>query len=183
MAKFEKIEGAQFVRYFGPVLDALRGLGGSGTPDEVVSRVASGLALPDSVQNDLLPSGQSRFRNQVAWARFYLVREGYIDSSRRGIWSLTPAGKLAALNSAQSRAIFLKWVKIFQDERKAQGKRTASDQNAGEGIEDAKMEFGVRSCAAQSAYVCVSQDLTLNLDGELRASRAYGSRSIGCVRN
>ena len=34
----EKIEGAQFVRYFGPLLDALRQLGGSGTPSEVAEQ-------------------------------------------------------------------------------------------------------------------------------------------------
>ena len=35
----KKEEGARFVRYFGPLLDALRSLGGSGTPDEVVERL------------------------------------------------------------------------------------------------------------------------------------------------
>ena len=67
-----KVEGAQFVRFFGPLLEALRGLGGSGTPDEVVGRIAEDLKLSDEVQNELLPSGESRYRNQVAWARFYL---------------------------------------------------------------------------------------------------------------
>ena len=62
--------GSQFVRYFGPRLDALRDLGGSGTPDEVVERVAANLKVPDEVQNELLPSGEPRFRNQVAWGRF-----------------------------------------------------------------------------------------------------------------
>lgn len=76
-------EGAQFVRFFGPLLDALRALGGSGTPEEVVDRIAADLQIPDSVQNELLPSGEPRFRNQVAWARFYLVRDGLVDSSRR----------------------------------------------------------------------------------------------------
>ncbi len=80
----KKVEGAQFLRYFGPLLDALRALGGSGTPEEVVERIATDLGLSDEVQDDPLPSGESRFRNQVAWARFYLVREGLIDSSRRG---------------------------------------------------------------------------------------------------
>ena len=89
MNKPNKIKGAQFVRYFGPLLDALRGLWGSGTPDEVVERIAEDLKLPDEVQNELLPSGESRYRNQVAWARFYLVREGLLDSSKRGVWSLT----------------------------------------------------------------------------------------------
>ena len=119
MAKSNKIEGAQFVRYFGPLLDALRGLGGSGTPDEVVERIAEDLKISDEVQNELLPSGESRYRNQVAWARFYLVREGLVDSSKRGVWSLTERGRSATLTLEQAREIFLKWVKIFQEQRRA----------------------------------------------------------------
>ena len=112
------VEGAQFVRYFGPLLDALRELGGSGTPDEVVQRIAEDLKLSDEVQNELLPSGVPRYRNQVAWARFYLVREGLLDSSRRGIWSLTERGRSTTLTHQQARAIFLKWVRIFQEQRR-----------------------------------------------------------------
>jgi restriction system protein len=57
-----KTEGAQFIKYFGPLLDALRGLGDSGTPEEVVERIAKDLGISDEVQNELLPSGESRFR-------------------------------------------------------------------------------------------------------------------------
>ena len=81
MAKHKQIEGAQFVQWFGPLLDALRALGGSGTPDEVVDQIATTLTIPDKQLNETLPSGELRFRNQVAWARFYLVREGLLDSS------------------------------------------------------------------------------------------------------
>jgi restriction system protein len=119
MAKPKTEEGAQFVRYFGPLLDALRELGGSGTPDEVVERIATDLGLPDEVQNDLLPSGGPRFRNQIAWARFYLVREGLLDSSKRGIWSLTEKGRTTSLVHEQARELFLRWVKIFQEQRRA----------------------------------------------------------------
>lgn len=52
--KQKKDEGAQFVRHFAPLLDALRGLGGSGTPDEVVEKIAKDLNVPDDVQNELL---------------------------------------------------------------------------------------------------------------------------------
>ena len=55
MPSKRKAAGAQFVRYFGPLLDALRGLGGSGTPSEVVERIAEDLAIPDTVQNEILP--------------------------------------------------------------------------------------------------------------------------------
>lgn len=119
MAKGKKSEGAQFVRWFGPLLDGLRKLGGSGTPDEVVDKIAADLFLSDDLQNELLPSGEPRFRNQVAWARFYLVREGLLDSSKRGVWSLTEAGRGKSLSLEESREIFLRWVRIFQAQRKA----------------------------------------------------------------
>ena len=118
MTRKKKDEGSQFVRYFGPLLDALRGLGGSGTPDEVVERIANDLGLSDEIQNDLLPSGQPRYRNQVAWARFYLVREGLLDSSKRGVWSLTEQGRGTTLSLDQAREIFLKQVRFYQEQRR-----------------------------------------------------------------
>ncbi len=105
MARTQKqIEGAQFVQWFGPLLDALRTLGGSGTPDEVVDKIALTLNIPDEKLNETLPSGELRFRNQVAWARFYLVREGLLDSSRRGVWMR--AGPVHLNNSTR----FPKWI-------------------------------------------------------------------------
>ncbi len=118
MAKRKAEEGAQFLRYFGPLLDALRKLGGSGTPDEVVEKIAIDLGLSDEVQNDLLPSGHPRFRNQVAWARFYLVREALLDSSKRGVWSLTEKGRTTSITHEQAREIFARWVRVFQDQRR-----------------------------------------------------------------
>lgn len=129
MAKEEE-EGAKFVRYFGPLLNALRGLGGSAKADEAVDRVATDLKLSDDVLNETVPSGGSRFRNQVAWARFYLVREGLLDSSKHGVWSLTNKGLETTLSAEQSRQVFLKWVKIFQEQRKLKGKEQAAEQVA-----------------------------------------------------
>lgn len=133
----KKEEGARFVRYFGPLLDALRALGGSGTPDEVVERIALDLGLSDEVQNELLPSGESRYRNQVAWARFYLVREGLLDSSRRGVWSLTERGRSTKLSPEQAREVFRKWVHFFQEQRRT--KANVSEPN----IEQVEGEAGV----------------------------------------
>lgn len=118
MAKRNADEGTQFLKHFGPLLDALRKLGGSGTPDEVAERVAADLGLSDATQNELLPSGEPRFKNQVAWARFYLAREGLLDSSKRGVWSLTERGRAASLTYEQAREIVVRWVKIFQEQRR-----------------------------------------------------------------
>jgi hypothetical protein len=46
----------QFVKYFGPVLDALHQLGGSGRPDEVRSVIAQKLGLSEQEQSEPLPS-------------------------------------------------------------------------------------------------------------------------------
>lgn len=114
----EAVEGAQFVRYFGPLLDSLRALGGSGSPREVVEQIARDLRVPEQAQTELTDSGSPRFPNQVAWARFYLSREGLLDSSKRGVWSLTDKGRATHLSQAEARAVFLKWVKLFASDRK-----------------------------------------------------------------
>lgn len=132
-SKEKKDEGAQFVRYFGPLLNALRGLGGSAKADEAVDRVAEDLNVPDEVLNETLPSGGSRFRNQVAWARFYLVREGLIDSSKHGVWSLTERGLKTQISPEEARQIFLKWVKIFQEQRKQKEKNEPAAEQIAEG--------------------------------------------------
>lgn len=126
MPQKRKEEGIQFVRYFGPLLDALRALGGSGTPDEVVARIAHDLDIPDEVQNEVTPSGVLRFYNRVAWARFYLVREGLLDSSKRGVWSLTESGRATKLSPEQAREVFLKWARTFQEQRRAKTKVSES---------------------------------------------------------
>jgi restriction system protein len=126
-------EGAQFVKYFGPLLNALRGLGGSAKAEEAVDRVAEDLKVPDAVLNETLPSGGSRFRNQVAWARFYLVREGLIDSSKHGVWSLTEKGFKTTLTLEQAREVFLKWVKLFQEQRKSKEKTGPIAEQVAEG--------------------------------------------------
>lgn len=145
--------GAQFVRYLGPVLDALRKLGGSGAPDEVVERIAADLKIADEVQNEILPSGEPRYRNQVHWARFYLVREGLLDSSKRGVWSLTERGRGTHLTLEQSREIFLRWVKNFQEQRRA---KASPEEPAAEQIAE---EPG----APSNGYQIETLDLLLKL--------------------
>lgn len=119
MAKAKNNEGTKFLKYFGPLLDALRKLGGSGRPDEVVEQISVDMALTDEEQNDVVPSGGSRLKTNVAWARFYLVREGLLDSSKRGIWSLTEKGRTAHLTVDQAGEIFARWVKVFDEQRKS----------------------------------------------------------------
>jgi restriction system protein len=132
VVKEKKEEGTQFVRYFGPLLDALRAIGGSAKPDEAVDRVAEDLKIPDNILNEVLPSGGLRFRNRVAWARFYLVREGLLDSSKHGVWSLTEKGFKTFLTHKESEEIFRKWAKVFQEQRKKKDKEESNAEKIAE---------------------------------------------------
>lgn len=113
-----KSSQAEFVKWFCPLLDALRELGGSGKPKEVVEQIANTLKIPDSQREEVMKSGILRFHNQVAWARQYLVWEGLLEEGKRGIWTLSNKGMSTNLNEKQSRDIFLKWVEIHQKTRK-----------------------------------------------------------------
>jgi restriction system protein len=115
MAKQNK--QAEFVRWMGPVLDALRALGGKASPRECSDWIAEHFKLPPEVLEAKMKSGSERFHNQVQWARQYLAWEGLLDSSQRGVWTLTPKGAKTRLDPDQSRAIFLKWVSIFAEAR------------------------------------------------------------------
>ncbi|MCB9250851.1 MAG: restriction endonuclease [Flavobacteriales bacterium] len=115
---------AEFVKWFGPLLDALRQLGGSAKPREASDKIAENLNLKDERLNEVLNSGQSRYYNQVAWARQYLAWEGLLDTSQHGIWALSPIGEKTVLDENKARKIFLKWVDIH---RKAKKEKSVSE--------------------------------------------------------
>jgi restriction system protein len=117
---------AEFVKWFGPLLDALRDLGDSGRPREVSDRIAKNMNLSDQVLDETLKSGGSRFHNQVAWARQYMVWEDLLDSSKHGTWTLTEKGRTAHITETQAADIFKKWVAIHAEIRK-QKKADESD--------------------------------------------------------
>ncbi|KPA10914.1 restriction endonuclease [Candidatus Magnetomorum sp. HK-1] len=104
-------KGSKFLRFFIPILDVLKELGGSGTPTEVTDAVIERLNITEEEQEKTIKSGASRIRNQIAWARFYLVKSDFIDSSQRGIWSLTEKGLSVNINEKDV-------YKCFNDVRK-----------------------------------------------------------------
>jgi restriction system protein len=122
-------KGPRFVRYFGPLIEALKQLGGSGGPEEVRGLIASSLAISEGEQSEQLPSGTSRFDNQVAWARFYLTRAGLLDSSRRGVWSLTEKGRATTLSHAAALQLMKDLHKVFAAERKARPSADAGEES------------------------------------------------------
>jgi len=64
--------------------------------------ILKNLRLPEEYMNAVHKGGESKFGNDVDWARFYLVRAGYLDSSKRGVWSLTDLGRSEKIDAAKA---------------------------------------------------------------------------------
>jgi restriction system protein len=71
--------GPKFLRFVIPVINVLKKWGGSGKVSEVQDAAIELLDIPENELEETLKSGDSRVRNQIAWARFYLSKSGYKD--------------------------------------------------------------------------------------------------------
>lgn len=105
--KGKKSSKAAFLRWFAPLIQALRDLGGSGTPAEARAKIIENEQLSeDEINQTRGKSNVNKFENEVAFARNYLVNAGYIDKSVYGIWTLTEAGKSVDMTSEMASDIF-----------------------------------------------------------------------------
>lgn len=84
------------LKYWRPILDALRELGGSGTPREVREIVVKALEISDEeLEQTHEKSGLNIVENDIHWSRNDLKGAGLIDASERGVWRLTKEGENA----------------------------------------------------------------------------------------
>src|SRR5690606_7791426 len=83
------MRGPEFLKYVNPVLTTLQSNGGAGNSSDVIEQVIDKLGITESELEETTSNGQSRIRNQIQWARFYLFKAGLIDNGQRGIWRLT----------------------------------------------------------------------------------------------
>ncbi len=120
--------GPQFTRYMIPLLQVLREMGGASSSYEATDLVIEKEKIPESELAQTLKNGQSRIRNQIAWARMYLVHSGHIDSSARGVWRLTEKGMQDDLSAVDSVTLF----KSVQGTLKSEKSTEAPSKNGDE---------------------------------------------------
>ncbi|MGV3617308.1 MAG: restriction endonuclease [Fimbriimonas sp.] len=100
-----KATSDRYIRFYGPILDALRELGGSASPREVKEKVITAAQLSDEELARTLKGGENAVANEIHWARDYLRRLGLIDGSVRGVWTLTEPGAKTYLTLGQAREL------------------------------------------------------------------------------
>ena len=103
---------AEFVKWIPLLLDALRALGGSAESRDVIDWIANAVKLPAEEREQRNKHNIPRFENQVHWARQYLVWAGLLDSSRRGVWTLSQAGAKTRLSEEQSHELVRTQAKL-----------------------------------------------------------------------
>jgi restriction system protein len=102
----KQARGPEFIRFFRPILEIMRSLGGSGTAAEIVDRSLELAKVSEAEQQVVTRTGIPRVKNQVHWARQYLVWAGYLGSSKWGIWNLTDKGSSVNLSTINALDIF-----------------------------------------------------------------------------
>jgi restriction system protein len=118
--KMSRSKGPQFIRFFRPIIEVLKETGGSGTAAEVLDHVIEKMSISESEQVVTNKNGQSRVRNQIYWAKFYLAKAGYIDSSKRAVWSLTEKGLSKDTKTLDNLEIFKEVRKSFKKEKESE---------------------------------------------------------------
>jgi restriction system protein len=82
-----------------PTVQALQELGGSGTTEEIYSKVINLLHLPEeTLQVMHLETGRTEVEYRLAWTRTYLRKVGLIENSARGVWALTDSADIKKID-------------------------------------------------------------------------------------
>lgn len=104
----------QFLKFFIPLVESLKDLGGSGTASEVIDLAIDKLGITEKEQQATIKNGESRVRNQAQWARLYLAKGGYISASQRGVWTLTKKELDEPLTEDKAMEIIREQRKIYR---------------------------------------------------------------------
>src|SRR6266478_4937445 len=125
----KQAKGPEFVRFFRPILELLLESGGTSTPSEIVDRSIEIAKISESEQEAVNKNGQSRIKNQVLWA-------DYLDSSKRGVWTLTDKGRSVDISKLNPLEVFKSvQKKRFQAKRSEKQKAPSADGPLPEDLE------------------------------------------------
>ena len=122
-----------------PTLKALKGSGGSASIQELSSRIAIDMALPDEVLDVLHKEGpQTEVDYRAAWARTHLRMVGAIDNTARGVWTISERGRDVA-SEEQVREL-VRSARADRFKTKKAGSAKAPETEPGDTEEDQNWE-------------------------------------------
>ncbi len=114
------LSNSAFLKWFKPIIQALRDLGGSATPQETREKIIINERLIEEEVSEFRGKNNvNKFENEVAYASAYLIDGGYIDNSASGIWKLTDEGWKVSMTENLASELFKKGTKSARDDKGA----------------------------------------------------------------
>jgi restriction system protein len=95
---------------------------------EIRERVAQRLALSSGDIAELLPSGQTRFSNRMAWAVVYMKQAALLESVRRGVYRITLRGR--EVLTAPPDQINMQFLERYPEYREFRARQSSPDGEA-----------------------------------------------------
>lgn len=115
MKRNKKHKCPNYGELFLDVLKVIEDKGGSASIEEIADKVAERRAFPDDVVDEMHPGSTvtTELEYQLAWARTYLKKSGYLERSKNGVWALTKSGsELCKLGVVDRKAIIKKAMRL-----------------------------------------------------------------------
>jgi len=129
---------AMFINWIPPFVEAMKEKGGSATPKEVREGIAEKMGLDDDFLTERHEkSNQLRFDNQVYWAKQYLAWEKLVETSKRGVWTLTDEGWERVIDYDNALTLVRKWINFY---RIAKKNKVSMDEVANSFVDEIDIE-------------------------------------------
>lgn len=125
------VEIPKWNEMFGPTIEALKVLGGSGTIQEINSTAIEQQGYSDEQQAVMHGDGnQTELEYRLAWARTNLKNLNAVTNSSRGVWALTEFGR--TVSEAELIELDREWRRALAARRSEQRGSVSRDGNTPE---------------------------------------------------
>ena len=119
-----------------PLISALNALGGSGSVEEIYSKVVELTGFTDEVLAQLHDPEKSSLTEvgyRLAWARTYLKKYGFLENSSRGVWALTDKARASQSLNQKEVVNFVRALDKPQNTKTSEQDNTSLELNEEQG--------------------------------------------------
>lgn len=143
---------------------------------DVIALLADDLRLTEEERSTLLPSGvQGMFANRVHWAKFYLIKAGLVEATRRGHFQITEEGRKVLSNSPDKITIeYLKRFPVFREFRAETSSGKSAD--GGDGVLETSEDILTPDETIRQAHRQIESELAASLLLRVRSGTPAFSR-------
>ena len=119
-----------------PLISALNELGGSGSVEEIYSKVVELTGFTDEILAELHDPEKSSLTEvgyRLAWARTYLKKYGFLENSSRGVWALTDKARASQSLNQKEVVNFVRALDKPQNTKTSEQDNTSLELNEEQG--------------------------------------------------